>query len=533
MLEFDLGRQSLATIEMPSEFLHYNSHRSFQIMPAEDGGICLAILSYQIMELWERKISSDGVGVAEWTMLKKIELGVILGLGHMGGWQNLIVAYDEDYQLIFVRTINGVFMIHLESMQFKNLGKDNFDGILHAYSAFCTAVGDLPRAERRVGTISEIMGFDEDDSNSADPPKGAGAVEGNAAAPSCETIPDEGMVDNENLDYVWNHGERIGEGFKCKYCKMTRKSGRGTRLKEHLAGRRHNVIACSGVPPKVRKAMRISLNKVKQRTKAAKNRRAKMKKPNTQNMVRHGVHNNSKEQQMQMAKQLSLEEFHYRQKMEKRGSTFEYGGGSDSRSAPDACCNVAGSCVGGGVVLPQPSSKTRLKLHGMDADDVYRGASAQTEIGTSELRKAWAEWFHNNGIPGIKADCPYFRRAMELTQQLGFNVAVPTGAEIDGAYLDADEEEINVDAINAEKSCEAVLDMPLITWTKKHIGKNHKANKKYHEMANTLTQDLGSPGSKRKRVEVKQGKQPMNNKEEFMGSDDEMGIPSDMSNMPR
>lgn len=38
------------------------------------------------------------------------------------------------------------------------------------------------------------MGFDEDDSNSADPPKGAGAVEGNAAAPSCETIPDEGKL---------------------------------------------------------------------------------------------------------------------------------------------------------------------------------------------------------------------------------------------------------------------------------------------------------------------------------------------------
>lgn len=153
ILEFDLGRQSLATIEMPSEFLHYNSHRSFQIMPAEDGGICLAILSYQIMELWERKISSDGVGVAEWTMLKKIELGVILGLGHMGGWQNLIVAYDEDYQLIFVRTINGVFMIHLESMQFKNLGKDNFDGILHAYSAFCTAGNSLSLHYRETRTI--------------------------------------------------------------------------------------------------------------------------------------------------------------------------------------------------------------------------------------------------------------------------------------------------------------------------------------------------------------------------------------------
>lgn len=136
ILKFDLVTQSLAVIEMPSEFEYYR-RRSFQILPAEDGDIGLAILSYQIMEIWERKISSDGyVG---WVKQKKIELGVILGLGHMGGWENLLEAYDEELQFMFIRTIEGVFMIHLDSMQFINLGKENFKGIIHTYSAFCTA----------------------------------------------------------------------------------------------------------------------------------------------------------------------------------------------------------------------------------------------------------------------------------------------------------------------------------------------------------------------------------------------------------
>ena len=33
-----------------------------------------------------------------------------------------------------------------------------------------------------------------------------------------------------------------------------------------------------------------------------------------------------------------------------------------------------------------------------------------------DIGKAWAKWFHANDIPGKKADCPYFRGAMKLTQ---------------------------------------------------------------------------------------------------------------------
>ena len=53
-----------------------------------------------------------------------------------------------------------------------------------------------------------------------------------------------------------------------------------------------------------------------------------------------------------------------------------------------------------------------------------------------KLGKAWAKWFHANNIPGRKADCPYFRAAVKLSQEHGDGVHVPCGKEIDGILLD-------------------------------------------------------------------------------------------------
>jgi hypothetical protein len=36
-------------------------------------------------------------------------------------------------------------------------------------------------------------------------------------------------------DVVWEHGENLFPGFKCKYCAKEFCSGGATRLKEHLA----------------------------------------------------------------------------------------------------------------------------------------------------------------------------------------------------------------------------------------------------------------------------------------------------------
>ena len=66
ILEFDLGRQSLANIEMPHG-LEYYRHRSLQVILADDGCVGLAILSRYNFEMWERKVSCDD-GVARWVL---------------------------------------------------------------------------------------------------------------------------------------------------------------------------------------------------------------------------------------------------------------------------------------------------------------------------------------------------------------------------------------------------------------------------------------------------------------------------------
>jgi hypothetical protein len=122
-------------------YMCYNSP-SLQVTVANDGCIGLAILSYYLFELWERKVSCDGV--AKWVLQKSVKLNTILGLGRMGGGDNLIVGYDEDDHVIYLKTHIGVCMVQLESMQFKNLGEDNFTSTAYfPYRSFYAA-GNSP-----------------------------------------------------------------------------------------------------------------------------------------------------------------------------------------------------------------------------------------------------------------------------------------------------------------------------------------------------------------------------------------------------
>uniref|UniRef100_A0ACD5YXH3 Uncharacterized protein n=2 Tax=Avena sativa TaxID=4498 RepID=A0ACD5YXH3_AVESA len=95
------------------------------------------------------------------------------------------------------------------------------------------------------------------------------------------------------------------------------------------------------------------------------------------------------------------------------------------------------------------SGKSKHRDQGTNADLVPSRVLTQTRIDVifkkevetrSKLSKAWAKWFRSNGVPGNKADCPHFRNALKLTQQLGSRCIVPTGDEIDSANLDASEE---------------------------------------------------------------------------------------------
>jgi hypothetical protein len=52
-------------------------------------------------------------------------------------------------------------------------------------------------------------------------------------------------------DQVWEHGENLFPGFKCKYCVKEFSGGGATRLKEHLAGKSGNVARCTKYPPDI------------------------------------------------------------------------------------------------------------------------------------------------------------------------------------------------------------------------------------------------------------------------------------------
>jgi len=66
-------------------------------------------------------------------------------------------------------------------------------------------------------------------------------------------------------DPVWEHGEKIGSGWKCKYCREPKAGGGATRLKEHLAHRGNDVKDCPSVPKEVKAFFARELDKIKER----------------------------------------------------------------------------------------------------------------------------------------------------------------------------------------------------------------------------------------------------------------------------
>jgi hypothetical protein len=52
-------------------------------------------------------------------------------------------------------------------------------------------------------------------------------------------------------DVVWEHGENLFSGFKCKYYVKEFCGGGATRLKEHLAEKSGNGARCTKCPPDI------------------------------------------------------------------------------------------------------------------------------------------------------------------------------------------------------------------------------------------------------------------------------------------
>uniref|UniRef100_A0ACD5VA74 Uncharacterized protein n=1 Tax=Avena sativa TaxID=4498 RepID=A0ACD5VA74_AVESA len=126
IIEFDVGRKSLAVIPLPVG-LDPMFSRYFSVMRAEGGGLGLLSVSKSdcSAQLWKRKTDCDGV--SSWVLGRTIDLDKLFSL-HLENRRGLqILGFAEESNVVFLRVYGsvGVFMIQLDSLQLKKLPEIN------------------------------------------------------------------------------------------------------------------------------------------------------------------------------------------------------------------------------------------------------------------------------------------------------------------------------------------------------------------------------------------------------------------------
>ena len=241
-----------------------------------------------------------------------------------------------------------------------------------------------------------------------------------------------GQVKVSNIYNVWNYGFSVGQGFKCGFCGTSKKSGGATRLMQHLAGVPGDAAFCQKVTSDVKQAMWTKHKDSKERKKNLKRSKKRLENALVSENGGKGsiyVASDDEEQQMRLVMALSRSDNDLQQEMDMRQASHEHGSSSGSSFAP-AASGRSGS--------RPPTVQPRIDSF------VTASSSVQPRIDTTlkegvvdKLAQAWSKWFHANDIAGIKADCPYYRAAMRLTQEIGTMSRLFSGSDIDGPCLDA------------------------------------------------------------------------------------------------
>ena len=88
---------------------------------ADGGGLGLLFVSMSdcSVQLWKRTTDSDGI--ASWVLARTIELDKLLPLDSQNRSSLLLREFAEENNVLFLSTFLGVFMVQLDSLQFKKL----------------------------------------------------------------------------------------------------------------------------------------------------------------------------------------------------------------------------------------------------------------------------------------------------------------------------------------------------------------------------------------------------------------------------
>ncbi|KAK1614227.1 hypothetical protein QYE76_019744 [Lolium multiflorum] len=113
ILEFDLGRQSLAVIPLPLPVNEFDMS-GYSVMRADDEGLGFLFLSDFSAQLWKRKTNSS------WVLARTVELDELLSLDPQKD-HAVVLGIAEYNNVVLLWTSIGTFIIQLESLQFSKL----------------------------------------------------------------------------------------------------------------------------------------------------------------------------------------------------------------------------------------------------------------------------------------------------------------------------------------------------------------------------------------------------------------------------
>ncbi|CAM0947672.1 unnamed protein product [Alopecurus aequalis] len=122
ILEFDLDRQSLAVTSVPAYMFTAGGNRQFRVIRAEGGEMGFLFVSDFTAQLWRKEKDSDGV--VSWARGRTIELDKLFPPNSEEDYLG-VVGYAEENNVVFIRTVVGVFMLYLESLHFKRTSETN------------------------------------------------------------------------------------------------------------------------------------------------------------------------------------------------------------------------------------------------------------------------------------------------------------------------------------------------------------------------------------------------------------------------
>ncbi|KAM0894574.1 hypothetical protein ACQ4PT_024404 [Festuca glaucescens] len=116
IIEYDFVRHSLAVIKLPPD-VNAHSDCIFTLMPAEDGGLGLIIVSKFCVQLWKREADCDGGAI--WIPGRIIKLGKLRSAARRQPLS--IVGFADDNNVMLVWTASGVFMVDIQSTKIEKL----------------------------------------------------------------------------------------------------------------------------------------------------------------------------------------------------------------------------------------------------------------------------------------------------------------------------------------------------------------------------------------------------------------------------